>query len=155
MDHLNQRVRSGRTNTASKLFIVNFIFQNMVHPFHHDGFKNLWNNWGKWNWTNIFFDRPWRFFFGSGITCAVLKQTSKCPSLCGWKGWFDIDSRFQIHQNAQFWGTNCWGSYRGRGTAPSLAYWEQLSKISPVYWILNQVIYIRRLLKIQHKCSSK
>ena len=63
MDHFNQRARSGRTHTASKLFIVNFGFQNMVHPFHHNGFKNLWNNWGKWNWTNIFFDRPWRFFF--------------------------------------------------------------------------------------------
>ena len=80
MDHHNQRVRSGRTNTASKLFNVNFIFQNMVQPFHHDGFKNLWNNWGKWNWSNIFFDRPWRLFFWSGITCAVFHKAGITPS---------------------------------------------------------------------------
>ena len=39
------------------------------------------------------------------------------------KGWLcshasPTDSRFQIHQNAPFWGSNCWGSYRRRGASP-------------------------------------
>ncbi len=36
MDNFNQRVRSGRTHATTKLFIVNYVFQNMVHPYHHN-----------------------------------------------------------------------------------------------------------------------
>ena len=70
MDHFNQRVRSGRTHATTKSFIVSKIWSTHFTTIYSKIFETI----GVSEIGHIFFDRPWRLFLGSGITCAVFHK---------------------------------------------------------------------------------
>ena len=80
MDHFNQRVRSGRTHTASKLFIS--ILSSKIWSTHFITIDSkIFETIGVSEIGRIYFsiDRG-GCFFGSGITCAVFHKAGLTPS---------------------------------------------------------------------------